>query len=67
MTCNALIAEIARHPVDERVSLFEALRCTLSAEFSLATFGLAPHRLVASDDVPFPDDPALAALEAQFE
>ena len=67
MTYNARIAEIAQQPVDERLSLFGALRCTLSAEFSPTTFGLDPHRLVAGDDLPFPDDPALAALEAQFE
>ena len=67
MTYTALIAEIAQHPVDERLALLETVSRTLWAEISSATPGAHPRDEVGGGDLTFPDDPALAALEAQFE
>ena len=69
MTQAQLISEIARWPLDTQRSFLETMTHTVRDE--LVSTAPAPQPnwslLRPADDLAFPDDPALATLEAEFE
>jgi hypothetical protein len=69
MTYKELLTEITRRPCDEQLSLLDVLaRTTVEEIRPVNPWGqiVRVWRLPAPD-LELPDDPALAALEAQFE
>ena len=69
MTQVQLISEITRWPLDTQMSFVENVTRAVRAELVGTTPAPQPNwsLLRPTDDLAFPDDPALAALEAEFE
>ena len=66
MSYGTLLAEITRRPLAEQLSLLQAVSFSVRDEIGLAEAGTQMRRLL-QHELALPDDPALAALEAQFE
>jgi hypothetical protein len=66
MTYGTLLAEVTRRPRAEQLSLLQAVSFSVRDEICLAEAGMLMGRL-PRPELALPDDPALAALEAQFE
>ena len=69
MTYKELLTEITRRPCDERLSLLDVLARATTEEAGPVNpwEQLARVWQLTAQDLPFPEDPALATLEAQFE
>ena len=69
MTYKELLTEITSRPCDEQLSLLNVLARTTAEEAGPVNpwEQLARVWRLPAQDLPFPDDPALAAFEAQFE
>ncbi len=69
MTQVQLISEITRWPLDTQLSFVENVTKAVRAEMVSRTPAPQPNwsLLRPAADLAFPDDPALAALEAEFE
>jgi hypothetical protein len=67
MTQVQLISEITRWPLDTQLSFIETVTKTVRAEMVSRAPQPNWSLLRTADDLAFPDDPALAALEAEFE
>ena len=69
MTQVQMISEVARWPLDTQLSFVENVTRVVRTELVSMTPAPQPNwsLLRPADDLAFPDDPALAALEAEFE
>ncbi len=67
MTDNPRSAELAQHAVDERLALRATLSRHLAAGLGAAAPRAHPRGAGMGSDLAVPDDPALAAGDAQFE
>jgi hypothetical protein len=69
MTQVQLISEITRWPLDTQLSFLETMTHTVRAEMVSTAPAPQPNwsLLRPADALAFPEDPALAALEAEFE
>ena len=69
MTQVQLIAEVARWPLDTQRSFLETMSRAVKAKMVSTARMPQPNwsLLRSADELAFPDDPALAALEAEFE
>ncbi len=70
MTYQALLTEVTRRPRDEQRALLATLVFEITDEIGLPkpqAYQIAQLAPLPAGDLAFPDDPALAALEAEFE